>query len=130
MVLTEAMAAGKPVVALDGPGVRDVVHDRANGRLVSIEHHQLFAQALAWIAVRTSRERTLLAMAARRTAEQFSMSRQAQRALQLYESLLAASPHDDDASLWKRARRRIEAEWTLWSNLAQAASRALEPGDG
>src|SRR5439155_10522008 len=113
MVLTEAMAAGKPVVALDGPGVRDVVHDRANGRLVSLEHHQLFAQALAWIAIRTSHERPLLAMAARRTAQRFSMSRQAQRALELYESLFAASPQEGDESLWKRARRRIEAEWTL-----------------
>ena len=37
MVLTEAMAAGKPVVALDGPGVRDVVEDQVNGRLVSAE---------------------------------------------------------------------------------------------
>src|SRR4029077_3004809 len=74
MVLTEAMAAGKPVVALTGPGVRDVVRDRANGRLVSIEHRQLFPNAVGWIAMRTSRERTLLAMAARRTAEQFSMS--------------------------------------------------------
>src|SRR5436190_15429583 len=112
MVLTEAMAAGKPVVALDGPGVRDVVRDRANGRLISLEHRQLFAHALAWVAVRTNRERTLQAMAARRTAERFSMSRQAQRALALYESLLAASPHEADGSLWKRARRRIEAEWT------------------
>jgi glycosyltransferase involved in cell wall biosynthesis len=127
MVLTEAMAAGKPVVALDGPGVRDVVHDRANGRLISIDDPQLFAHALAWIAVRTSRERTLLAMAARRTAEQFSMSRQAQRALDLYQSLLATARHDGDEGILSRARRRIEAEWTLLSNLANAASRALEP---
>ncbi len=126
MVLTEAMAAGKPVVALDGPGVRDVVQDRANGRLVSLEHHQLFAHALAWIAVRTSRERTLLAMSARRTAERFSMTRQADRALSLYQSLLNASSHQEQETIWGRTCRRIEAEWTLWSNLAQAAGRALE----
>ena len=35
MVLTEAMAAGKPVVALDGPGVREVVRDGCNGRLLA-----------------------------------------------------------------------------------------------
>jgi 1,2-diacylglycerol 3-alpha-glucosyltransferase len=126
MVLTEAMAAGKPVVALDGPGVRDVVRDRANGRLVSIEHRQVFAHALAWIAVRTSRERTLLSMAARRTAERFSMARQARRALNLYESLITPEPHELDVNVWRRARRRIEAEWNLLSNLAQAASRAME----
>jgi len=128
MVLTEAMAAGKPVVALDGPGIHDVVRDRANGRLVSVEHRQLFAQALAWIALRTTRERKMLASAARRTAQRFSLSRQASRALELYESLLAATPHDDSPTAWtQRARRRIEAEWTLWSNLAHAATRALEP---
>jgi glycosyltransferase involved in cell wall biosynthesis len=130
MVLTEAMAAGKPVVALDGPGVRDVVRDRVNGRLVSLEHRQIFAHALAWVAVRTSRERTLLAAAARRTAEQFSMPRQAQRALELYQSLLEAAPHDTETDVLSRARRRIEAEWKLLCNLAQAAGRALEPSSG
>lgn len=127
MVLTEAMAAGKPVVALDGPGVRDVVQDRFNGRLVSLEHPQLFVHALSWVASLPPRQRATLSSAARRTAERFSMPRQARRALRLYESLLAAAPPDEDASsTWSRARRRIEAEWTLWSNLAQAASQAIE----
>ncbi|HEU5359886.1 MAG TPA: glycosyltransferase, partial [Candidatus Deferrimicrobiaceae bacterium] len=34
MVLTEAMAAGTPVVAVDASGVREVVRDGENGRLV------------------------------------------------------------------------------------------------
>ena len=127
MVLTEAMAAGKPVIALDGPGVNDVVHDRANGRLISVAHRQLFAQALAWFAIRTSKERAMLASNARRTAERFSMARQARRALNLYESLLETAPDHETHGAWSRARKRIEAEWTLWSNLAHAATRALEP---
>ncbi|HEY2413866.1 MAG TPA: glycosyltransferase [Pirellulaceae bacterium] len=126
MVLTEAMAADKPVVALSGPGVRDVVRDRANGRLVSLAHRQLFAQALAWIAVRTSRERLMLSAAARRTAERFSMRRQTRRALDLYESLINAR-QQDEPSIWSRVQHRLEAELTLWSNVAQAANRALDP---
>jgi len=127
MVLTEAMAAGKPVVALSGPGVRDVVRDRANGRLISLAHKQLFAQALAWLAVRTSGERLMLSAAARRTAERFSMRRQTRRMLELYESLIAARLHDDEPTIWSRVQGRIEAELTLWSNVARAAGRALEP---
>ena len=34
MVLTEAMAAGVPVVAGDAPGAREVVRDGENGRLL------------------------------------------------------------------------------------------------
>jgi glycosyltransferase involved in cell wall biosynthesis len=34
MVLTEAMAAGLPVVVLDAPGAREVVKDQQNGRLL------------------------------------------------------------------------------------------------
>jgi len=127
MVLTEAMAAGKPVVALSGPGVNDVVRDRANGRLVSLEHQQLFAQALAWIAARTSRERLQLAAAAHRTAERFSMRRQTRRALDLYESLMISRLDDDEPTIWSRAQHRIEAELTLWANVARAAGHALEP---
>jgi glycosyltransferase involved in cell wall biosynthesis len=127
MVLTEAMAAGKPVVALDGPGVRDVMQDRVNGRLVPVEHRQLFVHALTWVASLSTAQRAALSTGARRTAERFSMPRQARRALSLYESLVqAASPEEDSPTAWSWARRRIEAELTLWNNLAQAASRALE----
>jgi hypothetical protein len=44
----------------------------------------------------------------------------------LYDSLLAAAPQEEASTTWARAKRRIEAEWTLWTNLAQAATRALE----
>jgi 1,2-diacylglycerol 3-alpha-glucosyltransferase len=129
MVLTEAMAAGKPVVALDGPGVRDVVRDRVNGRLVSVEHRQVFAQALAWMFSLPIKQRVALRSAAHRTAEHFSMARQADRELALYESLIRrAGARRDEASPWARTRGRIEAEWELLSNVAQAATRALEPG--
>jgi 1,2-diacylglycerol 3-alpha-glucosyltransferase len=131
MVVTEAMAAGKPVVAIDGPGVQDVVQDRFNGRLVSIEHRQLFAQALAWVAARSPRERAQLVKTARRTAERLSMPRQARKAIRLYESLIAELAHEDEpATAWRRAKKRIEAEWTLWTNLAHAAGTALEPAGG
>jgi glycosyltransferase involved in cell wall biosynthesis len=129
MVLTEAMAAGVPVVALDGPGVRDVLRDGVNGRLVQAGDAAQFAAALAWIARQSDDERGRLISGARQTAERFSMPRQAGRALALYESLVRATANDteESRSLWLRACRRLEAEWELWSNAAQAAGRALEP---
>jgi glycosyltransferase involved in cell wall biosynthesis len=128
MVVTEAMAAGLPVVALDGPGVRDVVRDRANGRLVSVNHRQLFANALLWVASRAPEHQATLRKAALATAEQFSMPRMAQRALRLYEALCAQNGQTDleQASTLARARRRLSAEWDLLSNVAHAATCALE----
>jgi glycosyltransferase involved in cell wall biosynthesis len=128
MVLTEAMAAGKPVVAVAGPGVRDVVEDRVNGCLVASQDEEEFASALAWIAGRSNDEWASLISEAQNTADRFSMPRQARRALKLYEELLAELPHDDEGpTIWQRARLRIETEMTLWSNVAHAASQALEP---
>jgi len=130
MVLTEAMAAGKPVVALAGPGVRDVVQDRVNGRLLDVEDAAAFATALVAIADASRVERAALIRAARNTAKRFSMPRQARRALALYDSLRAELPHGDEGpAIWHRARRRIETELALWSNAAHAASQALEPAE-
>jgi hypothetical protein len=129
MVLTEAMACGVPVVALDGPGVRDVLLDGVNGRLLPIQSWRLFVQALTWIASRPEKRLASLQKGARATAERFSMPRQGRRALRLYESLLDTSPRRMKVSPGplSRARGRIGAEWSIWSNWAQAATRALEP---
>ena len=42
IVLVEAMAAGVPVVAVDAPGVREVVKDGYNGRLIFGENQNNF----------------------------------------------------------------------------------------
>ena len=49
MVITEAMAGGAPVVAIDAPGVREVVRDGINGRLLDSENIDEFTNALEWI---------------------------------------------------------------------------------
>lgn len=128
MVVTEAMAAGKPVVALDGPGVRDVIRDRINGRLIDAEDHQSFAGALRWIVARDAQGRAAIAAAARQTAENLSMERQAKKVLRLYESLQQEMAGEEEpGTAWNRAKKRVEAELSLWSNLAQAATSAIEP---
>jgi 1,2-diacylglycerol 3-alpha-glucosyltransferase len=131
MVVTEAMAAGVPVVALDGPGVRDVVRDGVNGRLIAADKIDLFPEALRWVATRTKQQQEELRSAVRRTAEQLSLSRTAEQALQLYESLIRdAQVNDEPDGPLTRARRRIDAEWRLLSNVAHAAGCALDASGG
>jgi glycosyltransferase involved in cell wall biosynthesis len=62
MVLTEAMAAGVPVVALNAPGAREVVRDGVNGRLVPRSDAEDFREALRWIAELGPGERRRLAL--------------------------------------------------------------------
>jgi glycosyltransferase involved in cell wall biosynthesis len=127
MVLTEAMAAGIPVVAVDAPGVREVVVDGHNGRLLPTLDPREFSSALSWVASLSPAERRNLEDSARETAGCFSMTRCAARALKLYESLLG-SGHDRrqvEDSLWASALRLIETEWELWVNRVHAAGAAL-----
>lgn len=128
MVLAEAMTAGVPVVAVDASGVRDIVHDGVNGRLLAADDVRAFAAALQWLVELTSGERRRMSAALQATAEEFSLDRCAERALAVYETLVArqarrAAP--DDESLWATARRALEREWSIWANRAGALGSAL-----
>ncbi len=131
IVLVEAMAAGCPVVALDGPGVREVVEDRHNGRLLESERADDFAAALDWAAGRVGGGQSELRRAARRTAERFAMPRCARRALSLYEEVSgsegAAKKGADgwEGTAWHAALRRIETEWDLVAARTRAAGTAM-----
>jgi glycosyltransferase involved in cell wall biosynthesis len=127
LVLLEAMAAGVPPVALDGPGVRDVLEDRVNGRLLATEDVEAFIRALEWLVLLPSAKRQELKRAARATAEAFSTDRCAERALALYASvaLQAFVARETDDSSWALALRRIRAEWDVLKTMTKAAGAAL-----
>jgi len=129
IVLAEAMASGVPVVALDGPGVREVVRDQSNGRLLPAEREEAFAAALAWVAELPAAERLRLRRAARATAQHFSMRRNAARLAALYESLrsMHATLPRPGASHRSKAWRRLAEEWKIWKNVAHAASELARP---
>lgn len=127
MVLTEAMAAGTPVVGLNAPGVREVVKDKQNGRLIHDETVEAFAGALQWMAALSDSEKQALKESARATAVAFSMPRSATTALACYEALCArtTADHSEEDAEWERVLRLIQAEWTILKGLAAAAAAAL-----
>lgn len=132
LVLVEAMAAGTPVVALDAPGVREVVIDQCNGRLVIHQDKAKFSAALDWVYALPPSHRKALEEAARRTAEHFSLPRMAAKALGCYQTLLASRqlPHsaaEDEA--WEQVLRRIKIEWEIVREMAEAAGIALVGGE-
>lgn len=126
MVLTEAMAAGKPVVAIDAPGVREVVKDRENGRLIPSEDREAFADAVGEIARASDEQARAYARAARATGAEFSMETSAHRLVEVYEKVLGlAARRPKDESLWGGAIEEIKAEWDLIKNIAEAASHTF-----
>ena len=127
MVLTEAMAAGVPVVALDAPGAREVVRDGMNGRLVPRPEVEAFGEALRWVAERPAGERRLLAEGVAATAREYSMARSAEKQLALYATLTRGrhTPREIDASPWISARKLIAKEWEILRNIAHAAGGAV-----
>ncbi len=131
MVLTEAMAAGVPVVALDASGVREVVQDGQNGRLIREEEIGAFVKAFQWIADITPAQRQALQDGVRATAEAFSMAKQADRALACYSALAArqaAARHDGDHH-WERILHLLHAEWEIIRSMATATGAALARGE-
>lgn len=127
MVLTEAMAAGAPVVGLDAPGVREVVKDRHNGRLLHEESIEDFRAALQWVAELPAERRRQLRQSAVATAEDFSMPRSAAKALGCYEALRARTlvERTEQDAQWEHVLHLIEAEWDILKGMAGAAAAAF-----
>ena len=130
MVLTEAMAAGLPVVALDAPGAREVVRDRQNGRLLQEATPAAFSAALQWAAGLSPESLRDLKHAALETAEAFSMPRSADKALACYEALKSgtAAESGKDESAWEEAMTAIRTEWDILKSVAGAGDAALGAG--
>ena len=128
MVLTEAMASGLPVVALDASGVREVVRDRHNGRLLQDATAEDFSDALLGVCDLDDKDYRALIRGARETAEAFSMRRSAEKALRCYARLAQREPSDlvEREKLWDQVRNRISAEVDILRSLAAAGDEALE----
>jgi glycosyltransferase involved in cell wall biosynthesis len=127
MVLTEAMAAGLPVVALDAPGAREVVRDKINGRLLYEETTADFSAALHWLADLPADEIRALRQAALATAADFSMERSADKALACYTAIESKSSTgaDEDETGWENILAWISTEWDILKSVAGAGDAAI-----
>ena len=126
MVLAEAMTAGVPVVAVDATGVREVVRDGKNGRLLPREDEAEFAAALSWMMANGQR-RGAMKKAARATAESFSLERCARRLLDVYAGLAREKPRarEEEDTVVHQTLRLVEQEWNLWSTRLGAAFKVI-----
>lgn len=83
LVLAEALAAGLPTVALDGPGVRDSVRDGQDGIVVTGGEAEGLGRALVALANDPAR-RAATAERAARDADRFSLERRVAETEALY----------------------------------------------
>jgi phosphatidyl-myo-inositol alpha-mannosyltransferase len=88
MVLTEAFAAGTPVIASDIAGYRDVVRDGVDGVLVPPADPQALAEALRDLYEEPNR-RAEMARAAARDVERFAWPHVADQVMGAYEDAIA-----------------------------------------
>jgi glycosyltransferase involved in cell wall biosynthesis len=91
LVLAEALAAGLPAVAVDGPGVRDSVRDGVDGMVVpadpSSSRAARLGDAVASLVADETR-RSAMALRARDDAGRFAIEARIEEVEQLYRSLL------------------------------------------
>jgi glycosyltransferase involved in cell wall biosynthesis len=127
MVVAEAMAAGRPVVALNATGVRDVVRDGVNGFLLPAGAPEaVFADALARCVQPDARK--TMGEGARETAAEFSREQSARRALAFYEEARRATRARrllNHLSPWAALVKRVGLEWDLLASRTQTVAAAV-----
>ena len=130
LVVTEAMAAGIPVIAVDAPGVREVVKDSVNGRLLMNENIEDFVSALVWLKKQPVARIKKIKKACKETAQNFLMKDCAQRALKIYVSLTInngfSRPNRED-NFWSNTVHSIQTQWGLAKNLTHATEALMSP---
>ena len=103
MVLTEAFAAGTPVVASDIAGYRDVVRDGVDGVLVPAADPQALAEALRDLYEEPER-RAAMAQAATRDVERFAWPHVAEAVMEAYRDAIAIP---EPVGRWRRQAVRV-----------------------
>jgi hypothetical protein len=119
------------VVALDAPGVREIVWDGKNGRLLeSSAGDDEFAAKLGTLK-RSQKLRRRMSLAAGRTARQFSREISTRKTLELYRKVLKQTRRDRAVTARETLgplQKRIEIEWSLLAQKAGAIVDSMAAG--
>ncbi len=128
IVLVEAMAAGVPVVAIDAPGVREVVKDGYNGRLIFGENQNNFLEAIAWCLKQPLSEFDRMKKNAQASTKEFAVDLCANQMLKIYEDVRIKEYiwSDHKNSAWDSLTDRLKSEWDMFKNMMHAGSAAMD----
>jgi len=88
LVLLEAMAAGLPVVSLDGKGNRDIIKNNINGYIITNQSIESFSRAI----INLSKEKELsinIAKKGQRTAKKYDIKNYGKQLLKLYKESIS-----------------------------------------
>ncbi len=134
MVLTEAMAAGVPVIALDAPGAREVVEDDENGCLLESEAPEDRLAHILVEAIQADEKRAVWARGAGETAKRFSREKCARKLSRLYsETIQRQGRHSQSESLnldlWDRFLLACRAEWELAAEKSESVMQTMDENE-
>lgn len=131
MVLTEAMAAGVPVIALDAPGARDVVEDGVNGRLLESESTEAAFSKVLTQCIINPQKVAKWAQAARHTAKRYSREASLKKLQHLYADAVDARKENGEyktgrLDLWDKFLLACRAEWDLAVGKTESIIQTLD----
>ena len=126
MVLTEAFAAGTPVIASEIAGYADVVTDRVDGILVPPADPQRLAEELQSLYLEPER-RAQMGLVARESAKRYAWPNVAAQVEQVYEEAQLASAPATTMERIVRASGFVQADGSEASPAARLPSLDPEP---
>jgi len=127
LVITEAMASGVPVVALEAPGVKEVVRNKINGMLIKKENTKEFSEAIYSLFSLSPEEKSSMSDNCMNTAEKFSVENCVTKALSAYEALIRKGYRplsDQKKNDWDKLIRLSKTQWELMKNIMKASGVA------
>jgi glycosyltransferase involved in cell wall biosynthesis len=110
MVVIEAMAAGKPVVATAAGGVLDIIQDGINGLLVPRMNSDAMAKAILYITLNPDKATEIGIASRQRVCEKFVVEKQIMKLQEFYDDIFANHQHRH------KRNRTIQFSKNLWTN--------------